>query len=347
MSDVIDPAALEAAHRRYNPLADEWVLVAAGRSQRPWQGSEEPPPAARQPRYDAACYLCPGNARASGDVNPTYTDSFVFTNDFAALSPEAGDAVREDGLLLAAAEAGTCHVICFSPRHDLSLGSMDIADVRRVVDVWAEETAALGELYRWVQVFENRGAAMGASNPHPHGQVWAGTALPTYAAREDATQRRHRSERGSSLLVDYLDQEADGPRVVTISELWAVVVPFWAVWPFETLILPRARSARLPDLSPAARDDLAATLLRLIAGYDRLFDRPFPYSMGWHQAPFPARGRGGAADEHWQLHGHVYPPLLRDSVRKFMVGYELLAEPQRDLTPEDAAARLRAAVERG
>jgi UDPglucose--hexose-1-phosphate uridylyltransferase len=345
---LLDPARLgPGAHRRYNPLADEWVLVAADRSRRPWQGSEEPPPAEALSPYDPACYLCPGNTRASGEKNPAYAETFVFTNDFPSLAPDGEDQLAEAGLLRAAAEAGTCRVICFSPRHDLSLGSMDTAAIRRVVDVWADQTAELGERYRWVQVFENRGAAMGASNPHPHGQVWAGTALPNVAATEDRTQRRHHEGRGTRLLLDYLEHEAGGPRIVAETEDWVVVVPFWAAWPFETLLLPRAAAGRLPGLGPAGRDGLAAALLGLLGGYDRLFDRPFPYSMGWHQAPFEAGGGTNPGADHWQLHGHVYPPLLQASIRKHMVGYELLAEPQRDLTPEDAAARLRAAVAAG
>jgi UDPglucose--hexose-1-phosphate uridylyltransferase len=230
-------------------------------------------------------------------------------------------------------------VICFSPRHDLTLSRMSGAEVRPVVDLWAEQTAELGRTYPWVQVFENRGQEMGASNPHPHGQIWAGSAIPREAEREDATQRRHCEATGRRLLLDYAEQEAGGPRVVEESDRWLVVVPFWATWPFETLLIARQPAERLPDLEPARRDDLAAILIRLLARYDNLFGRSFPYSMGWHQAPF-----AGGAQDHWQLHAHYYPPLLGASVRKFMVGYELLAETQRDITPEDAAARLRAAA---
>jgi UDPglucose--hexose-1-phosphate uridylyltransferase len=337
----LDTRLGDRPHRRYDPLADEWVLVSPGRSRRPWQGREEPVPAEERLPYDPDCYLCPGNVRANDERNPDYTETFAFTNDFAALQPDTDEFSFESGLLRATGEAGTCRVICFSPRHDLDLGSMDGAAVRRVVDLWADQTAELGERYRWVQVFENRGEAMGASNPHPHGQVWAGAAMPRAAAVEDRTQGGYRSAHGSRLLLDYADQELAGPRVVDDGAEWLVVVPFWAVWPFETLVVPRRPAARLPDLDPAGRDALATTLVRLIGGYDRLFGIPFPYSMGWHQAPFGDRA------EHWQLHAHVYPPLLGGTVRKFMVGYELLAEPQRDLTPEDAAARLRAAVAAG
>ena len=326
-------------HRRFDPLADEWILVSPGRAERPWQGDEERIPSDVRPSHDPGCYLCPGNVRAGGSVNPAYTETFVFTNDFAALRPDGEATLFEDGLLRAEAELGTCRVLCFSPRHDLTLATMSAPDVRRVVDLWATETASLGERYRWIQVFENRGETMGASNPHPHGQVWAGTALPSRAAREEDTQRRHGELTGRSLLLDYVDQELDGPRVVVPRADWLVVVPFWAAWPYETLIVPRRSVARLPDLDDSQRDDLVVVLGRLLGAYDALFDRPFPYSMGWHQAPFD-----GQPTEHWQLHAHVYPPLLRATTRKFMVGYELLAEPQRDLTPEDAGGSLRAVV---
>src|SRR5262245_40285666 len=327
-------------HRRYNPLRDEWVLVSSGRSRRPWQGREEPPLPDDRPAYDPACYLCPGNARANGDRNPDYAETFVFTNDFAALQPDAPDALFESGLLRATGVAGTCRVVCFSPRHDLDLGSMDVAAGRRVVDEWADQTAELGREFQWVQVFENRGEAMGASNPHPHGQIWAGAALPGEPGREDAAQRDHLARTGRALLDDVAALEADGPRVVEATDGWLAIVPFWAVWPFETLILPRAPVARLPDLDGTQRDDLARLLGRLVRRYDRLFDVPCPYSMGWHGAPFDA----DAATDAWRPHAHVYPPLLRSAtVRKFMVGYELLAEPQRDLLPEEAAERLRGA----
>jgi UDPglucose--hexose-1-phosphate uridylyltransferase len=328
-------------HRRWDPLRGAWVLVSPGRTDRPWQGRVEASTDAPGTAYDPDCYLCPGNERANGEHNPAYGSTFVFTNDFAALRPETAERTwtAGDGLLRAEGERGTSRVVCFSPRHDLSLGAMDVADVRRVVDVWAEQTAELGAIWRWVQVFENRGEAMGASNPHPHGQIWAGSALPGEPAREDVTQRAHLAATGRRLLADIADLEAEGARVVEATEEWLVLVPFWAVWPFETLILPRRPVARMSDLPPAARDALAGILGRLIRRYDALFGVPFPYSMGWHGAPFSP----DAAMDAWQLHAHVYPPLLRSAtVRKFMVGYELLAEPQRDLSPEDAAERLRA-----
>ncbi len=324
-------------HRRYNPLIDEWVLVSAGRTRRPWLGAVEPEPDGAGRPFDPDCYLCPGNVRANGNVNPHYDETFVFTNDFSALRPDTSIAEFDNGLLRAQGERGECRVVCFSPRHDLTLGRMTSDAIRRVVDMWAEQTTELGAGYRWVQVFENRGEAMGASNPHPHGQIWAGTALPGEAAREDASQRAHLATAGRRLLLDYVDQESAGPRVVVETGEWLAVVPFWAAWPFETLLVPGRPAARLSDLDDAARDDLTTVLPELLGRYDGLFKRPFPYSMGWHQAPF-----GDGSTDAWQVHAHFYPPLLRAKMRKFMVGYELLAETQRDLTAEDAAARLRA-----
>ena len=339
---------LTEPHRRYDPLTDQWILVSAHRTERPWQGSVETTPPVDRPAYDPTCYLCPGNSRAGGATNPAYTGTFVFDNDFAALRPDTAPDRDEDGLLLAETEAGTCRVLCYDPRHDLTMARMDPAAVRSVIDLWADQTTELGERYRWVQVFENRGEAMGASNPHPHGQIWAGTALPRDGARESVTQRRYLERTGRLLLADYVAQESGGPRVVVENDAWLIVVPFWAAWPFETLILPKVQAARLADLAGEARDELATAVIELLTRYDNLFDVDFPYSLGWHQAPF-ADPAGGDASEHalesegWLLHGHVYPPLLRSAtVRKFMVGYELLAETQRDLTPEDAAARLRA-----
>jgi UDPglucose--hexose-1-phosphate uridylyltransferase len=337
MTDGRSPV-LDEPHRRFDPLRGEWVLVSAGRTSRPWQGRAEPASPNAAPTYDPQCYLCPGNVRANGQHNPPYDSTFVFTNDFAALRPDSDASRFSDGLLHAEGEQGTCRVICFSPRHDLTLSRMPVTEVRAVIDLWADQTAELGRTYPWVQVFENRGSEMGASNPHPHGQIWAGSAIPREAEREDAMQRRHCEATGRRLLLDYAEQEAGGPRVVEESDRWLVVVPFWATWPFETLLIARQPAERLPDLEPSRRDDLAGLLIRLLARYDNLFGRPFPYSMGWHGAPFVA-----GPQEHWQLHAHFYPPLLGKTVRKFMVGYELLAETQRDITPEDAAARLRAA----
>ena len=334
----------ESPHRRWNVLTGEWVLVSPHRTRRPWQGQEELLPGVTRPAYDATCYLCPGNARADGSHNPAYTSTFVFTNDFPALLPDAG--VPPDGspsgLLRAEAVRGTSRVVCFSPRHDLSLGEMSPAEIRRVVDVWAEQAEELGRDHAWVQLFENRGAVMGASNPHPHGQVWAMDVLPNEAAKEDRRQREHLAATGEPLLPGYLrDELARGERVVLETEHWVWLVPWWAVWPFETLLLPRRLVARIEALTEAERDDLAGVLKRALTRYDNLFQTTFPYSMGWHAAPY---GDGDVA--HWQLHAHFYPPLLRSAtVKKFMVGFEMLGEAQRDLTPEAAAERLRAASE--
>jgi UDPglucose--hexose-1-phosphate uridylyltransferase len=333
-------AALDAQpHRRRNALTGEWVLVSAGRTNRPWLGAEEPEPPEERPSHDPGCYLCPGNTRVTGDVNPAYSDTFVFTNDFAALRPDTSDARVGDRLFRAEGTRGTCRVVCFSPRHDLTLAGMDRAAIRRVIDVWADQTTELGGRYRWVQVFENRGAAMGASNPHPHGQIWSGDALPVEASLEAGRQSEHLAATGARLLMEYAQAEREGPRVIRDADGWLTLVPFWAAWPFETLLVPLAPVARLADLDPAARDGLAEALRDLNRRYDQLFRKPFPFSMGWHQAPF-----GEGLEDAWQLHAHFYPPLLRASVRKFMVGYELLSEPQRDLTPEEAAGRLRDAT---
>jgi len=329
-------------HRRYNPLRGEWTLVSPHRTKRPWQGQVEKPAVDERLAYDPKCYLCPGNERAGGARNLQYTDTFVFTNDFAALLP---DALREDaaGTLLFRRQSvrGTCRVICFSPRHDLTLARMSVADIRRVVDVWAAQIKELGAEYRWVQLFENRGTVMGSSNPHPHGQVWALDTLPNEPATEDICQGEYFRAHQSPLLVDYATQELSlGERVVVQNDHWVVVVPFWAVWPFETLVLPRRHVLRLPDLADDERVALASSLKQLLTRYDNLFETLFPYSMGWHGAP---TGDAAAHDNrHWQLHAHFYPPLLRSAtVKKFMVGYEMLGEPQRDITAEQAAQRLR------
>lgn len=326
-------------HRRLNPLTGEWLLVSPHRALRPWQGRVERPPQQGRPPYDPACYLCPGNARAGGAVNADYEHTFVFTNDFAALLPDTPPVpAPEHPLFNAQGVRGTARVICFSPRHDLTLPEMDLPDLRLVVDLWAGQVADLGRTYRWVQVFENKGEVMGSSMPHPHGQVWAQTALPNEAAKEDLNQRAYHARYGAPLLLDYAAQEtARGERVIVANDHWLVVVPYWAVWPFETLLLPRRHVLRLPDLTGAERDALADILKRHLTKYDNLFEISFPYSMGWHGAP------GDDGDHaHWQLHAHFYPPLLRSAeVRKFMVGYEMLAEAQRDITPEQAAARLR------
>jgi UDPglucose--hexose-1-phosphate uridylyltransferase len=331
--------AFDHPHRRLNALTGEWVLVSPHRTQRPWQGQVERPPQATRPGYDPTCYLCPGNERAGGVQNPTYSSTLVFTNDFAALDPNTPDAaLAPHPLLRTESERGTCRVICFSPRHDLTLPEMAPAEIRGVVDVWTAQTEELGQRYRWVQVFENKGEIMGCSNPHPHGQIWAGSALPDEPAKEDHCQQAYYAQHGAPLLVDYASlEDVRKERVVADNAHWLAVVPYWAVWPFEVLLLPRRPVLRLPDLIDAERDSLAHVLRRVLTLYDNLFEISFPYSMGWHGAP---TDRG--AYPYWQLHAHWYPPLLRSAtVKKFMVGYEMLAEAQRDLTAEQAAERLR------
>jgi UDPglucose--hexose-1-phosphate uridylyltransferase len=325
--------------RRYNPLLGQWVLVSPHRTKRPWQGQVERQAPEQRPQYDPQCYLCPGNKRAGIALNPKYTSTFVFVNDFSALLPDTPtDAPAKDDLFSVQPVRGECRVICFSPRHDLTLAQMEVPDIRQVVDLWADQVTELGRSYRWVQLFENKGAIMGCSNPHPHGQVWASSSLPNEPAAEDHHQRLYRERKGSSLLLDVCRREREvSSRVVIANDHWVVLVPFWAVWPFETLLLPRRSVLRLPDLTDAERNSLADILRRLLIRYDNLFETSFPYSMGWHGAP-----TDNGDFSHWQLHAHFYPPLLRSAtVKKFMVGYELLAEAQRDLTPEQAAQRLR------
>lgn len=330
-------------HRRLNPLTGEYVLVSPHRTKRPWQGSQEKLPEERKPQHDPNCYLCPGNTRAGGHQNPNYETTFVFTNDFAALLADTPPPpATQDPLLSMDGVQGTCRVVCFSPRHDLTLPEMPVETIRHVVDVWAEQVIDLGQTYRWVQVFENKGAAMGASNPHPHGQIWAENVLPNEIVKEERQQQAYLAQHGRPLLVDYVGLEIEQrARIVVANTDWLAVVPFWALWPFEILLMPRRHVLRLPDLADGERDALADILKRLLTKYDNLFETSFPYSMGWHGAPLDD---GDYA--HWQLHAHFYPPLLRSAtVRKFMVGYEMLGEAQRDLTAEQAAERLRAVSE--
>ena len=331
-------------HRRYNPLLDEWVLVSPQRTQRPWGGRRERKPPERRPRHDPDCYLCPGGIRANGARNPDYDSTFVFVNDFAAVLPQVPAApIADDPLFRLRSVRGEARVICFSPRHDLTLAEMTSAEIRIVVDLWARQAAELGERFAWVQVFENRGEMMGASNAHPHGQIWATETPGSIAAREDEQQRLYYARYGKSMLLDYARREAQlGERRVLENEHWLAVVPYWAVWPFETLLLPKTLVKRLPELDEGQRSSLAAILKRLLVRYDNLFEVSFPYSMGWHGAPYD-----GEDDARWQLHAHFFPPLLRSaSVKKFMVGYEMLAEAQRDITPEAAARRLRETSDR-
>ena len=333
----------ENPHRRFNPLRGDWVLVSPHRAKRPWQGSVEKAPNDQRPEYDPECYLCPGNQRAQGAVNPKYESTFVFRNDFSALLPDVETAeIETPGELFRMDPVkGECRVICFSPKHNLTLPQMDLGDIRHVVDIWAAQTEELLQKYRWVQVFENKGQIMGCSNKHPHGQIWASTSLPNEPAAEDRNQRAYFAKHGRPMLADYVEAELKAEeRLIVQNDLWAVVVPFWAVWPFETLLLPKFPVHRIFELNDAQRDALADILKKHLGIYDRLFDCSFPYSMGWHGAPGPL---GEEQDiEPWTLHAHFYPPLLRSAtVKKFMVGYEMMCEPQRDLTPEQAAERLR------
>ena len=327
----------DLVHRRQNPLTGRWVLVSPHRTQRPWLGQIEPQAAPDLQVHDANCYLCPGNKRANGATNPNYEGPWAFQNDFPALLLGSNADIEVQDLFRAEVVSGECRVICFSPNHSLTLPQLSKEQVRSVIDCWAAQSSELGTQYTWVQLFENKGAAMGCSNPHPHGQLWASSHVPDEPAIEDVRQRAYLAETGHSLLTEVAAQEAGGPRVVIETPDWLVIVPWWAVWPFETLLMPRFSVQRIEHLNAGQRDGLADVLRELTARYDNLFGCPFPYSMGWHGAPYLP-----GDNSHWILHAHFYPPLLRSAtVRKFMVGYEMLAEAQRDLTPEQAAERLR------
>jgi len=330
----------EHPHRRFNPLTRQWVLVSPHRTQRPWLGQVETVADEKQPAYDPACYMCPGNTRAAGARNPDYKTTLVFDNDYPALLPETPQGnIDVNDLLVAKSEAGICRVICFSPRHDLTIARMSLEELRPVMDLWAEQSQELGsrEFVNYVQVFENRGAMMGASNPHPHCQIWGSDSVPDEPAKEQLAQQEYQSTRNSCLLCDYLALERQrGERIVFENQLFTVLAPFWAIWPFETLVLARQHIGSLTDLIGDQRDALADALKRLTTRYDHLFETSFPYSMGFHQTPTDGK------HQEWHLHAHFYPPLLRSAtVRKFMVGYEMLGTPQRDITAESAAARLR------
>jgi len=341
-------------HRRYNPLLRQWILVSPQRTQRPWQGETTKAAAAPGMAYDPACYLCPGNARSGGQKNPAYTGVFAFNNDFPALLPDAPPAAAQDAspLLISESERGICRVLCFHPNHSLTLARMAVPDIARVIDAWADETASLSELpwINHVQIFENRGAMMGASNPHPHCQIWATEHIPDEPLRELAAQQAYKDEHHSCLLCDYVATELahansgdkSQNRLIAENEEFIALVPYWATWPFETLVLPRRHLSSFVDLTSTERTALAAILNAVTTRYDNLFEASFPYTMGFHQRPAHSQGH-----DAMHFHAHFYPPLLRSAeIRKFMVGFEMLGMPQRDLTPETAAARLRALPEK-
>jgi UDPglucose--hexose-1-phosphate uridylyltransferase len=328
-------------HRRFNPLIGEWILVSPHRAKRPWQGQVE---AAERPdllKHDPDCYLCAGNTRANGARNPDYTSTFVFDNDFAALTPDAPDERVENGLLLAEGESGICRVVCFSPRHDLTLARMPVSDIEKVVETWVYQYIELGSRpdIGQVQIFENRGSVMGCSNPHPHGQIWASRHLTNEMIKETANLRAYYDKHGRNLLLDYLDQELHAEeRILYENGNFVVLVPYWAVWPFEAMILPKWPIRSMDEMTSIERYELADAISNLTIRYDNLFKVSFPYSMGLHQQP-----TDGKDHPEWQMHAHFYPPLLRSAtVKKFMVGFEMLGTPQRDITAEQAAERLRA-----
>ena len=329
----------EHPHRRLNPLTQEWIIVSAQRLKRPWLGKVETSPRLNLPEHDPKCYLCPGNSRSNGTQNPKYVDTYVFDNDFPVLlsQPPAPEQPSHD-LFTASALDGICRVACFSGRHDLTLAEMVPADIEKVIDMWIEQINELSQTYQWVQIFENKGEIMGCSNPHPHCQIWGQNNLPTQALRENASQLAYQATHGSVMLVDYANQEsADGTRTVFENQDWIVVVPYWAAWPYELLLLPKRHISHLNKLSAGEKRHLAQIMSQLLVCYDNLFETSFPYSAGFHGMPF-----NEADNSHWQLHAHFYPPLLRSAtVKKFMVGYEMLGEIQRDLTAEQAADRLR------
>ena len=333
----------EDPHRRFNPLTNEWVLVSPHRAKRPWQGEIATLKCEPEPSYDPSCYLCPGNERAGGIRNPAYTSTFVFANDFAALKPEVPGGrldIADAGLLVAEAEPGICRVICFSPRHDLTLATMSVPDIETVVHTWVGQYRELGGLneINHVQIFENRGAMMGASNPHPHCQIWATASIPEQPSRELASQTAYRKTHGRCLLCDYIRiEEEQNARIVCENEGFVALVPFWAIWPFEILIGSRRHFGAMHELTNQEIGSLSEILQRVTSTYDLIFGVPFPYSMGFHQAP-----TDGEEHSEWHFHAHFYPPLLRSAtIRKFMVGFEMLGTPQRDITPESAAERLR------
>ncbi len=333
----------EHTHRRYNPLADEWVLVSPHRSKRPWQGQIEDIPVSERPAYDPNCYLCKGNSRMGGKQNPDYENIFVFDNDFAALliDTPAGENEKSEDLFRFKSERGMCRVICFSPNHSLTLAQMEVDAIAKVIEEWSRQYVELGQHERinYVQIFENKGQMMGCSNPHPHGQIWATESIADIPARENKAQKEYFYQKGSTLLGDYLKAEKEKQeRIIYENETFTVLVPFWAVWPYESMILPNRSAENISQLSSQEINDYADAIKVLTTKYDRLFNVSFPYSAGIHQAPTNEND-----SDYWHLHHHFYPPLLRSAtVKKFMVGYEMMANPQRDFTAEFSAQQLKA-----
>ncbi len=330
----------EDTHRRYNILTGEWVLVSPHRNKRPWQGKVEKLQRDNRPSYDAHCYLCPGNKRASGDQTPVYDSVFVFSNDFAAIKPDNSSDVFAEGLLHAKGERGTCRVVCFSPDHSLTIPQMTIDALVDVVRLWKTEYQELGSrpYINHVQIFENKGAIMGCSNPHPHGQIWAQQSIPVEAFKKGQQQLNYWKKHEKSLLETYLQQELElGERIICENDNFVALTPFWAVWPYEAMIIPRRHLQHIGQFNAEEEQSFAAILKDLTQRFDRIFDTSFPYSSGIHQAP-----TDGEAHEEWHFHMAFYPPLLRSAtVKKFMVGYEMFGEPQRDITAEQAAQRMR------
>ncbi|MCP4296167.1 MAG: UDP-glucose--hexose-1-phosphate uridylyltransferase [Proteobacteria bacterium] len=326
-------------HRRFNPLSGEWLLLSPHRSSRPWEGAMETEEKESRPSYSENCYLCPGNARANQIRNHSYQGTYVFDNDFPAMMPSNDHfSENEEGLFQMETVKGTSRVICYSERHDLTLAELELEEIRQVVELWAKQSKELGKIYKWVQIFENKGALMGCSNHHPHGQVWASDFVPEIPATEEVQQSQYLKKHKQVLLLNYLQmEERKKERIIYQNETWVCLVPYWAIWPFETLILPKKHTLRLEDLSNVQKEGLTELMKVLLAKYDNIFSTSFPFSMGWHSAP-----NNQQDNEHWQLHAHYYPPLLRSvSVRKFMVGYEMLSNAQRDITPEAAAEMIR------
>lgn len=334
----------EKPHKRYNPLTEEWVLVSPHRTKRPWQGKTEDAEETARSGYDPACYLCPGNERAGGHTNPDYDQTFVFQNDFAALLEDEGTVVEEDGLLKLQQERGLCKVICFSPDHSLTMPEMELTNLVNVVKVWKKEFSELEQVpfISNIQIFENKGSVMGCSNPHPHGQIWAQSSIPNEIVVRTKTQEKYFSEKGRSLLSDYLEQELEAQsRIICQDKHFVCLVPFWAVWPYETMILPKRHFQAITDMTPEEEVAFADILSRITVRYDNLFKCSFPYSAGMQQRPVDEKNHPG-----WHFHYSFYPPLLRSAtVKKFMVGYEMFANPQRDITAEQAADTLRALSE--